>query len=74
MVQDEAAVASVHGLCDGLTAGDGGVDQVEERLLGLGQVGNTGVPVVHLRVDVDGVLALPGRIEVVVPDALKVGG
>ena len=32
-----------------------------------------GRPVVHLGVDVDGVLAVPGRLELVVPDALQVG-
>ena len=39
----------------------------------LGEVGRERRPVVHLRVDVDRVLAAPGRRQAVVPDALEVG-
>ncbi len=40
----------------------------------LGEVAGAGGPVVHLEVDVDGVLGLPGRVQAVVPQALEVGG
>ncbi len=39
-----------------------------------GEVGDLGRPVVHLGVDVDGVLALPRRRERVVPEPLQVRG
>ena len=57
-----------------LAAGDGHVvDQVEQRLVALGEVGHLHRPVVHLGVDVDGLLAVPGRLELIVPDPLQVG-
>ena len=46
----------------------------EQRLVALGEVGGIGQPVVHLEVDVGRVLAAPGRIDLLVPDALQVGG
>lgn len=46
----------------------------EERGVAFGKVGDLGGPVVHFRIDVDGVLAVPGGSERVVPDALEVGG
>jgi len=39
-----------------------------------GQVAHFGGPVVHLGVDVDCVLAIPGRFEVLIPKALQIGG
>ena len=41
--------------------------------MALREVGRLGRPVVHLRVDVDGVVAAPRRPDLVVPDALQVG-
>lgn len=72
MMQDETVVTAVHFLRDGLPARDGNVNEVKDRLLGLCKIGNASMPVIHLRVDVDGVLALPWRIEVVIPNALKI--
>src|SRR5579875_450186 len=40
----------------------------------VGEVSALGKPVVHLRVDVDGVLRSPRRIDRLVPDALKIRG
>ena len=40
----------------------------------IGEVGAFGEPVVHLGIDVDRVLAAPGRIDRLVPDALQIGG
>ena len=48
------------------------LDQVEERLVALREVRHLGRPVVHLGVDVDRVLAAPGRVHLVVPEALEV--
>ena len=50
------------------------VDEIEEGSVEVGQVGAVGQPVVHLSVDIDGVLGAPGRIDGIVPDALQVGG
>ena len=44
-----------------------------QRVHRLGQVGRERRPVVHLGVDVDGVLAAPRRRHALVPDALQVG-
>src|SRR6185369_3119882 len=46
----------------------------QQRLVTFGQVCRLGRPVVHLGVDVDGVLAFPRRRHRVVPDSLQVGG
>ena len=45
---------------------------VEKRQVHLGQVAHLRAPVVHFRVDVDGVLAVPRRVEIVVPNALQI--
>ena len=50
------------------------LDQAEERLGALREVGRLRRPVVHLGVDVDGVLAVPGRRELVIPLSLKIRG
>ena len=47
---------------------------VKQRQVHLGQVAAFRGPVVHLRVDVDGVLAAPGGVEALAPQALEVGG
>src|SRR6266851_1295353 len=52
----------------------GFVDEIEEWSVEGGEVGAIGQPVVHLGVDVDGVLRAPRRIDRVVPDALEIGG
>ena len=49
------------------------LDQVEERPGGFRQVADFGRPVVHLEIDVGGVLAVPWRRHAFVPDALQVG-
>ena len=46
----------------------------EEGFLRLGKVADKGRPVVHLDVDVDGVLRVPGGVHLVVPHALQVSG
>ena len=48
-------------------------DHPEQRFGALGEVPDLGRPVVHLGVDVGRVLGIPGRIHLVVPDALEVG-
>jgi len=48
-------------------------DHPDQGLRALGQVGRLRGPVVHLCVDVDRVLAAPGRAHLVVPEALEVG-
>ena len=50
------------------------VQQVEQRLVALAEPGRLGAPVVHLGVDVDGVVRRPRWPQVLVPDALEVGG
>ncbi len=50
------------------------LDHPDQRLDALGEGGDLGRPIVHLGVDVDRVLAAPGRRDLVVPYALEVGG
>ena len=58
-----------------LGAGLGEVlDQVEQRARALGEVGDLGGPVVHLRVHVDRVFAAPVGEQVLAPAALQVAG
>ncbi len=54
--------------------GDQLLRHAEQRLVALGQVGRLGGPVVHLGVDVQRVVRTPRWPNVVVPDALQVGG
>ena len=42
--------------------------------MALREVRHLGGPVVHLGVDVDGVVRAPGRVEVMIPDPLEVRG
>ena len=49
-------------------------DQVEERLVALGEVRHLGGPHVHLGIDVDRPVAAPGSANLVVPDPLEIGG
>ena len=59
----------------GLLSGHGHLaHQLLERPDHLRQVAGLGRPIVHRQVDVDGVLGVPPRIWIVVPDPLQVGG
>ena len=49
-------------------------DHAQQWFVAFAQVADLRHPVVHLDVDVDGVLAPPGRVDLVVPDALQVQG
>ncbi len=62
-----------------LLRGDGAglrqvLEGVEQRQVAFGEVGLLHRPVVHFGVDVVGVLAVPGGLVGIVPDALQVGG
>ena len=46
----------------------------EQRLVHLAQVGHLCRPIVHFRVNVDGVFAVPRRVRTAVPNALQIGG
>jgi len=46
---------------------------IEEHTRGFGQAAHFGRPVIHLQVDVGVEVGVPGRLEVLVPDALQVG-
>ena len=41
--------------------------------MAFGEVGRFGRPIVHLDVDIEVVIAVPGRLELVVPQPLEVG-
>ena len=72
VVGDPAAGAPMH--LGGAGAGYREVlDHGHQRLDALAQVGGLGRPVVHLGIDVDRVLAAPGRVQAVVPQALERG-
>ena len=74
VVVGHPSVATVH-----LPCGEGsGLAEVanhrEQRLLRLGKISHERRPVVHLGIDVDGVLRVPRCIHLVVPNTLQVGG
>ena len=50
------------------------VNHVEQRLVTLTEIRDLDGPIVHLGVDVDRVFTFPRRIELLVPDALKISG
>ena len=69
MVKHPPAAVVVH-FC-GLSSGDNEVfEHIEQRFVTLREVAYFGRPVVHLRVDVDRILAAPGRRDGFVPDPL----
>ena len=73
MVGNEAARAVV--ISRGLSASHAKVvEQVPQRLLHLGQIRHVCRPVVHLDVDVDVVVGVPRRGDLVVPNALQIRG
>ena len=49
-------------------------DHAQQGLVALAEITDLGHPIVHLDIDVDRVLASPGRIGLVVPNALQVQG
>ena len=49
------------------------VEEFEERQMGLREIRHLRRPVVHLKVDVQVVVAVPWRVHAVVPEALQVG-
>ena len=71
VVGDPTGVA-IHVTC-GLPTVDGQFfDGFKKGLLAFGEVGHFGGPIVHLGIDVDGVCAVPGWRQLVVPNALQV--
>jgi len=49
-------------------------DEIQKRLVALGEIGNFGRPVIHLGVNVQGPVGTPGRARGIIPNALQVGG
>ena len=71
MVGDKAAAAVV--LLGRLGARHAqAIDEVEELVVALGEIRDLRRPVVHLEVDVDRELAVPGRLVALVPDPLEI--
>ena len=71
----EGPAAGAVGLAGRHGAGDGqAADEVGQGRDGLRQIGDFGRPIVHLQVDVGVEVGIPGRLEVLVPDALEIGG
>ncbi len=66
------AVAAVLDFRGGPSAGAQVGDQVQQRAVAFAEVAGLRRPVIHLRVDVGGPVAAPGRAHVRVPDALLV--
>ena len=69
------ATCAIHLLCRFGTCHTDVFHHLDEGVVTLRQVGNLSRPVVHLDIDVGGVLGVPGRIltGVGVPQALQVG-
>jgi hypothetical protein len=72
MGDETSAVVNVPGGFS--AAGPKVVGKVEERLVTFGQIADLGRPVIHLDVDIDMVIAVPRGVNVLVPEALEVGG
>ena len=72
VVMGSPAPGPVHGGGSAGSAGREVPDKGEERPVSLAQVRHLRRPVVHLGVDVDGVLAVPGGVGLTVPYALEV--
>ena len=73
VVMKREAARAVHLLGGAAAAVERHLDQVEQRPRGFRQVAHFGRPVVHLQVDIGGVLAVPRRSHEFVPDALEIG-
>ena len=50
------------------------LEHPDEWLVACSQARVVGWPVVHLQVDIDGILSIPGSEHLIVPDALQIGG
>ena len=74
IVMRHPAAGAVHGAGRDGTRLAQFTDELEQGLGGLRKACHLGRPVVHLRVDVDGVFAVPGSVRLVVPDALEIRG
>src|SRR5215204_3995108 len=48
------------------------LQQLIERLMQFRQITDLGGPVVHFRVDIDGVLAVPGGLKLLIPESLQI--
>src|SRR5690349_15663201 len=66
------ATGTVHGLGSVLSRSGYLANQLEQRFGAFGEVRFFHEPIIHLSIDVDGVLAAPGRTDRVVPEPLKV--
>ncbi len=64
-------VVGFRGFASGLAQG---IDQVKQGQMALGQVGGLRVPVVHLHVNVEVVIAIPRGLQALGPHALQVRG
>ena len=71
-VMGDEAAAVINVFCGLSAARPQVVSQVEERFVTFGQVADLCGPVVHLDVDIDVVIAVPRRFDVLVPDTLEV--
>ena len=68
------SLTAIHLLsCDGTSLTEV-LDHREEGLLRLRKITHERRPVVHLGIDVDGVFRVPGRVDLIVPDTLQIGG
>ncbi|MNT88418.1 hypothetical protein D3C72_2289830 [compost metagenome] len=65
--------AAVHHLCRLCSAFLQPADKIEQREVTFSQIRCFSRPVVHLRVNVDRIFAVPDRQHMLIPDALQVG-
>ena len=73
IVMKHKTACAVHFLRRTAAAGHVRLDPVEKRPGRLWQISDLGRPVVHLDVDVRGVLAVPRRCHAFIPNALEIG-
>ena len=74
IVMHHPTAGTVHIFCCFLTGHGQFFHHFHQRFVHFFKVAFLSRPVVHFRVDVDGVLAVPGRVSTAVPDSLKVCG
>ena len=72
VVMSHEATTPIHHLCRAVTRDAEIADQREKRWQGGREIGHLCWPIIHLRVDVDCIFAVPWRIKLLVPNALKV--
>ena len=74
VVMRHPSPTTIHGTCRTRPGHRQVVHHFEKRLMHFAQVSHFSRPVIHFRIDIDGIFAVPRRIDASVPDALQISG